>query len=215
MIDLMLIAPVRAYREALTMALSGRGDFSVVSHASSFAEAVSLITPHQPRVTLLDFTLVDFLGVLRSAQRMAPATLLVGFGIQSNRDHEELVVRAAEEGVAAFVEVDQPMDDIAEAVLLALSGQSSCSPRIAAWLLNAMRTRPEPPRSPLLPPDSLTPRERIVAELVARGLTNRQIAARLVVAESTVKTHVHSILTKLGLPRRGEISATLTARHIA
>ncbi|GAA1061409.1 LuxR C-terminal-related transcriptional regulator [Agromyces bracchium] len=213
MIEVVLVAPVRAYREAITAAFAVGEEFHIVSHGQTVVEAMSCVAPRHPHVTLVDFALSDFLGVLRAARGLAPSTLLVGYGIDVSRHQTDLVLRAAEAGLTAFVEAEQPIDDIAAAVRLALRGESSCSPRVATILLQAMRRHPEPPRSPLavIGAAELTPRERVVADLVARGLTNRQIASRLVVGESTVKTHVHSVLAKLGVAHRTEIPVGIDA----
>ncbi len=213
MIDIALIVPVRAYRDALATALDSHDDFRVVAQENAHADTLAAIVRHPPAVTVVDFAVADFLGVLTAVQRIAPACALVGFGIEPRRDHSELVVRAAELGLAGFIDADQPLEDIPRAVRLALRGESSCSPRIAALLLAAMQRHPEPPRHPAgaIATVALTPRELIVAELVARGLTNRQIAAHLIVGESTVKTHVHSILAKVGVTRRSEIAAGIGA----
>jgi two-component system nitrate/nitrite response regulator NarL len=207
MFEVVLVAPVRAYREAFSLAFGRDPDIRIVAHASSFSEAVSAIAPRHPAVTLIDFAIADFLSVLASAKRAAPSTLTIGFGIEPRRDNAERVVRAAEAGLAGFIDADQPIEDVVGAVRLALRGESSCSPRVAAILLHAMRAHPEPPHNPGPAAASavLTPRERVVADLASRGLTNRQIAARLVVGESTVKTHVHSVLAKLGVTHRSEI----------
>ena len=108
------------------------------------------------------------------------------------------------------MDADQPLSDVLGAIRLAVRGESSCSPRIAALLLQALQRRPCPPTltraTPALDCDTtLTPRERTVADMAARGMTNRQIAARLVLGESTVKSHVHSILRKLDVGRRDQI----------
>ncbi|MGI5400309.1 LuxR C-terminal-related transcriptional regulator [Streptomyces sp. CA-135486] len=218
MIDLMLILPVRAYRDALVAVLEAEAGLRLVGQASTAAEALARLTPRQPTVALLDFGIAEVLPLLCALRRAAPATHLVGIGIGHGRHHAEAVVRAAEAGVAGFVDADQPLPDVVAAIRLAVRGESSCSPRIAALLLQAMRRRPAPPVMSAGPPTSgptplppgtaaaqLTPRERVVAELAARGLTNRQISSHLVVGESTVKTHIHAILRKLQLRRREEI----------
>lgn len=212
MIDLALIAPVRAYCDALGAVLAHEPEFRVVAQASSFLEAVAAIEQKRPAVTLIDFAVADFLGVLVAVHRAAPGTILVGFGIEPSRDHSELVVRAAEVGMTGLIDRDQPVEELARAVRLALRGESSCSPRVAALLLHAMKRHPDPPQSPRPPGPSLTPREQVVAELVSRGLTNRQIASRLVVGESTVKTHVHAILSKCGVAHRSEIVLVADSR---
>lgn len=210
MVDVVLVAPVRAYRDALAGAFE-QTEFRIVAHAGTYVEAVSCITPRHPAIALVDFALVELPALLQSVRRDAPRTRVVGFGIEASRDHSEAVVRAAEAGLAGFIDADQPVEDVISAVRLALRGQSSCSPRIAALLLQSMQRRPQPPALPgsstLLVP--LTPRECVVADLVSRGLTNRQIATRLVVGESTVKTHVHSILHKLSVTHRSEIDPAL------
>jgi DNA-binding NarL/FixJ family response regulator len=211
-IDIALIAPVRAYRDALGTVLSHDPEFRIVAEATSFVDAVAAIAPRHPAVTLIDFAVAEFIGVLSAVHRAAPGTILVGFGIEPSRDHSELVVRAAEVGMTGLIDSDQPLEELARAVRLALRGESSCSPRIAALLLSAMKRHPDPPRVPRVGTGpALTPRESVVAELVCRGLTNRQIASHLVVGESTVKTHVHAILTKLGVTQRSEIMLGIAA----
>lgn len=212
MIQVVLIAPVRAYRDALAMAIRSERGFDLLAGASTGPEAVACMTPEQPTVALLDFSVDDVIPLMGSLRRTAPSTRLIGIGICNGQRHGEAVVRGAEAGLAGFVDADQPLDDILGAIRLAVRGESPCSPRIAALLLQALQRRPEPPRMPgrgtSRLPATLTPRELVVAELAQRGLTNRQIASRLVLGESTVKSHVHSILRKLGLDSRDQIAYT-------
>lgn len=210
-IEVALIAPVRAYRDALDLAMRAERGFRLVSFASSGPEAIACMSPVHPTVALLDFNIDDVVAVLGSLRRAAPSTHLIGIGVGRSTSHTAAVVEAAEAGVTGFVDADQPVSDIAAAIRLAVRGESPCSPRIAALLLQALRRRPAPPAVPFVgamsPAIVLTSRERVVAELVARGLSNRQIAAHLVLGESTVKSHVHSILGKLGLHSREEVLA--------
>lgn len=212
MIEIALIAPVRAYRDAVAGALRSAPEIGTVLHGPTFLEATASIAPRQPDVALVDFAVPDLLVTLLNVRRQAPTTRVLGLGIESNQAHCESVIRAAEAGIVGFIDADQPMEELITCVRLALRGQSPCSPRIAALLLQAMRRRPVPPPLPAsaaadVGASALTPRQKVVADLAARGLTNRQIASRLVLGESTVKTHVHSILGKLGLERREEIAA--------
>lgn len=209
MIEVVLIVPVRAYRDALSEVMTSKSELLVVGQAGSGAEALACVAPCQPAVAVLDFALPDVVPVLSAMRRTAPTTRFVGIGIGFGQAHAEAVVRAAEAGVSGLVDADESLSEVVEAVLLAVRGQSSCSPRIAALLLQALQRRPAPPAMPLgetRAAKSLTPRERVVAELAARGLTNRQIARNLVLGESTVKSHVHSILGKLGLECREQIA---------
>lgn len=212
MIDLVLIAPVRAYREALAMAIETDPTLQLLAGVSSGSEALACLVTRHPTVALLDFSLDSVVPVMASLRRTAPSTRLVGIGISTGQGQSEAVVRGAEAGLAGFVDADQPLGDVLAAVRLAAKGESPCSPRIAALLLQALQRRPEPPRMPYQlrgqGPTRLTPRELVVAELAQRGLTNRQIASRLVLGESTVKSHVHAILAKLELESRDQIALT-------
>ena len=210
MIDLVLIAPVRAYRDALAMAIETDPTLELLAGVSSGPEALACMVPRQPTVALLDFSVDSVVPLMASLRRTAPSTRLVGIGISTGHGQSEAVVRGAEAGLAGFVDADQPLGDVLAAVRLAARGESPCSPRIAALLLQALQRRPEPPRMPHQlrgqGPTRLTPRELVVAELAERGLTNRQIASRLVLGESTVKSHVHAILAKLEVERRDQIA---------
>lgn len=210
-IEVALIAPVRAYRDALAAAIGADSQFKLVCLASTGTEALARISPAPPSVALLDFGVGDLMPLLGAMHRVAPTTRLIAIGVCETAVHSAAVVAAAEAGLAGFVDADQPLSDIAMAVRLAVHGQSSCSPRIAALLLQALRRRPAPPPIPFAVPDprgaTLTSRERVVADLVSTGLSNREIAHHLTVGESTVKSHVHSILGKLGLNRRDQVLA--------
>lgn len=214
MIDVVLIAPVRAYRDAVATAMTVDPELRVVGQAGSGVEALACLAPPLPTVALLDFGIDDVVAVLASLRRTAPTTRLIAVGIGPSPAHAEAVVRAAEAGVTGFLDSDQPLSDVVDAVRLAVRGESSCSPRIAALILQALQRRPTPPAMPRGSRTSgpvgprLTPRESLVADLAARGLTNRQIASRLMVCESTVKTHMHSALAKLGLTSRADLAVT-------
>lgn len=192
------------------MAIDTDPNLELLAGVSGAPEALACMVPRQPTVALLDFSLDSVVPLMGSLRRTAPSTRLVGIGISTGQGQSEAVVRGAEAGLAGFVDADQPLSDVLAAIRLAARGQSPCSPRIAALLLQALQRRPEPPRMPHQLKGQglarLTPREVVVAELAQRGLTNRQIASRLVLGESTVKSHVHAILAKLALESRDQIS---------
>jgi two-component system nitrate/nitrite response regulator NarL len=208
-IDIVLIAPIRAYRDALAKVINSEPGCELIAHAASGNEAMARASPRKPAVALLDFSTEEVMPVLKALRHSTPTTRLLAIGIRPDCDQAETVVLAAESGIYGFVDADQPLTDIVGAIRLTAAGQSACNPRIATLLLQALQRHPAPPRLPQMPPVSghspLTPRERAVAELAGRGLTNRQIAVRLVLGQSTVKTHVHSILHKLGVDSRDKI----------
>jgi DNA-binding NarL/FixJ family response regulator len=208
-ISVVLVAPVRAYSDALAAVIEAESDIRVTDCIATASEALACLSRRQPAAALLDFSTDSLVTVMPSLRRTSPATRLIGIGISAQRQAED-VIRCAEEGLAGFVDADQPISDVTTAVRQAVRGESPCSPRIAALLLQALQRRPSPPSMPRrdLAPEfrSLTPRELVVAELAGLGLTNRQIASRLVLGESTVKSHLHSVLRKLGLDSRDQIA---------
>lgn len=213
MIEIVLVAPVRAYRDALAAAFDSLDGYTVVAHAATGPEALAPISPRHPAVALVDFGMPDVLTAFEAIQRTAPTTAVIAIGIGGSREHSEVVVRAAEAGVAGFVDAGQPLCEIVAAVLAASRGEAPCSPRVAAILLGVLsgvRTVPVPLHTVgSTAAAALTPREQIVAELAASGLTNRAIASRLILGESTVKSHVRAVLRKLGIERREQIALAL------
>jgi two-component system nitrate/nitrite response regulator NarL len=219
MIEVVVIAPVRAYREAMAAVVEQASDMSVLSHVPSTTEALAAVSRRQPTVVLLDFSVSGVPEAVASLRRTAPSARVIGMGVNETRAHAEAVVRCAVAGASGFVDADQPLIDVLAAVRVSCLGQSPCSPRVAALLLQTMQRRPDSPwagpaghggaMGGSQPPSSLTPRERTVAELASRGLTNRQIARQLVIGESTVKSHIHAVLTKLGLQSREDIVGRL------
>lgn len=210
-IEVALIAPVRAYLDALASALGAMPGIDVVGQATTIVEGMSWLAARKPSVTLFDFGFDDVVSAVTSLRLIAPTTRLVAIGIGSSPEQSEAVVRAAQTGVSGFVDSDRPIADIVDAVKLAARGLSPCSPRIVSLLLQVIQRRPElawkaphhpEQRQPLSP---LTPREQLVSELAARGMTNRQIASHLRVGETTVKTHMHAVLRKLDLTSRDQL----------
>jgi len=121
-------------------------------------------------------------------------------------DEERQALRCAEAGVAAFVTGEATGEQLLAAILDVGRGEFSCSPRISALLVERVRTLSQSAAAPT-PHAHLTPRERAIADLVAEGLSNKEIAARLGIELCTVKNHVHHILEKLQVARRTQAAA--------
>jgi NarL family two-component system response regulator LiaR len=175
----------------------------VVGEAANGRQAVELARRTQPDVVLLDLVMPELDGIAATPQIIAasPRTrvlILTSFG------EDDKVLPAIRAGAHGYLLKDIPPRDLAAAVRAAHAGQTPLHPDIARKLMAAVAGQARPPAPAAAPagPDELSEREREVLGLVARGLNNREIADRLVISEKTVKTHVSSILSKLGLADR-------------
>jgi len=196
-----VVSDVRLYREGLTRCLAAQGDLSVIGSGPA-ADAVERIARLSPDVMLLDRGSEHSLGLPSSAFAVSPALRIVAFAVAEVAAD---VLACAEAGICGYVPRDASVEDVVAAVLRAVSGELVCSPRIAAMLFERVAVLSVERSS--MPPalESLTPRELQIAALVARGLPNKAIARELRLEPTTIKNHVHNILQKLKLQRRGEI----------
>ena len=158
-----------------------------------------------PTVVVVDAASIrapEWLGLLA---RALPNARLVAVGVE---DDEDALLDLIEAGVAGYVTTDQPLADLVAAIEAAANGELQCSPRVSAALAQRITTLARTAAGPT-GPDALTPRQREIALLMADGLSNKQIARRLSIEHSTVKNHVHSILSKLGVTRRDQVARRL------
>ncbi|MER7000520.1 response regulator transcription factor [Streptomyces sp. NPDC000410] len=176
---------------------------SLVGSGGTAAEAVSAANRLRPGVVLLDLAVPDSIAAVRAIRSCAPETRLVALAVEDNQSVREVVIAAAQAGVAGFIDAGHSVQDVVAAISSVVRGEAPCPPRVAAWLLHHVQgvgAPAGPVRGEL--PDSLTVREREVLFLIAEGLSNRQIGERLVIGQATVKSHVRAVLRKLGVPRR-------------
>jgi DNA-binding NarL/FixJ family response regulator len=195
-----IASQVRLYREALAGSLAGAGSLKVAG-SGGCAQALRDLATLKPDVLLLDLGSTDSLTLPRAAFAVAPELLVVAFAVS---DVEADVLACAEAGICAYVPQDGTVEDIVATVLRAVSGELVCPPRIAALLFNRIGKL----AAGVATTDTvLTSREQEIADLLAHGLSNKHIARRLGLAHATVKNHVHNVLQKLNLERRGQIAA--------
>ena len=198
----------RVVRDGLCYLLGQEPGVEVVGEAGDGRRAVDVVAATRPDVLLLDLYMPDFDGhAVLEALRDAPHRPAVV--VLTSATDDEHLVRAMRAGATAYLLKTAPAEDVIAAVRDAAAGTASLSAELLTRLTRALR-RPSPP-DPLRP---LSPREREVLELIARGHSNRQIARDLVIGEQTVKTHVRSILAKLGLQDRVQ-AAIFALRHQA
>ena len=190
--------------------LGTQADFTVLGTACDGAEAVRISRALRPDVVLMDVRMPAMDGIEATRQ-------LAGNGLEGPRililttfDLDEYVYDALRAGASGFLLKDVTAERLFDAVRVIAAGEALLAPTVTRRLISEfahLRPRPEP--SPTAPLATLTPRETQVLKLVAEGLSNPEIAARLVVTEETVKTHVSRMLSKLGL--RDRTQAVVTA----
>ncbi len=194
-------------RSGFAMILDVQPDIEVVAEAGDGADAVEAVRRHGPDVALLDIRMprVDGIEACRaiSAEGDCRTVMLTTF------DSDEYVYEALHAGASGFLLKDVRRDDLVHAVRVVARGDSLLAPSVARRLVEQYTRPAARPRRPDPRLDGLTGRERQTLLLLARGLSNAEIAAELVVSDHTVKTHVGNVLAKLGL--RDRIQAVICA----
>jgi DNA-binding NarL/FixJ family response regulator len=206
-IDVFIVAGVRLYEDGLAQALSANPRLRVVGTAPDGRTGTLRVAnlPRCPDVGLIDVRPPAGFGTARELRAAAPGMRLLALAVN---DRSEDVVGWAASGVSGFVTLDTPLRGLVQAVeAVALTG-CAAPPSITSMLLRTMEAmaggNPADPD-----PQRLTRRESEVVALIDRGLSNKQIAAELNLSLATVKNHVHSILDKLNVARRGEAAAAV------
>lgn len=194
-------------RAGLRMLVDAEPDLEVVGEASDGNEIVELARRAKPDVVLMDIRMARLDGIsamrqIRDAGLAARVIMLTTFGDEDN------LYEALSAGASGFLLKVSPPERLLEGIRVVAAGESLLDPAITRNVIERFAARPARQTTP---PgfDSLTPREREVMELVARGLSNTEIATQLVLSETTVKTHVQRILMKLGL--RDRVQAVVLA----
>jgi two-component system nitrate/nitrite response regulator NarL len=201
-----VVADVRVYRELLADALAGEDGFEVDGSAPGDIAGMA-VGMAEPGIVLVDTASVSSPAGVRALAAAAPTAKIVAVGIP---DDEAAVLALAEAGVAGYVTIEQPFEELVAAVEAAANDELQCSPRVAAALAKRVAALARGSRGH--GEQRLTRREREIAALIADGLLNKQIARSLSIEQATVKNHVHNILAKLGASRRDEVAALLRSQ---
>jgi DNA-binding NarL/FixJ family response regulator len=195
-------------RHGLRVILESETDIEVVADAGDGYAAIECVREHRPTVALLDIRMPNMDG-LEAARRIVALELVTRVLMLTTFDVDEYIYEALRAGASGFLLKDAPPDQLVAAVHVLAKGDALIDPTVTRRLISrftlAART-PDPAPHEL---DTLTPRERDVLRLIARGLSNAEIAGELVVEENTVKTHVSRILMKLQL--RDRVQAVVLA----
>jgi DNA-binding NarL/FixJ family response regulator len=195
-------------RRGIRDLLEAEGDIRVVGEASTADQAVGRVHALDPDVAVLDVRLEEGNGIeaCRDIRSLHPRTACL---ILTSFADDEALFQAILAGAAGYLLKQIRTNDLVDAVRRVAAGQNLLDPKVTARVLERLRTGG--PQDELLA--RLTEQERKVLELVAEGLTNRQIGDRLHLAEKTVKNYVTSVLSKLGMTRRTE-AAVYAVRHL-
>jgi DNA-binding NarL/FixJ family response regulator len=212
-IRLLIVSDIRLYREGLAQLLGRERELSVVGTAADLDDGIGSIRELRPDVVLLDRAMPGSIAFLRTARGLAPAPAIVALGVP---EVDSEVLACAEAGVAGYVSREAGVPQLIATIQGVGRGELLCSPRIAAALLRRVTTLSSI-QLPAAGRSRLTAREIEVLSLLERGCGNKDIARQLGIEVATVKNHVHNILEKLRVRRRGEAAAhlRLAGSHIS
>ncbi|MGZ4312219.1 MAG: response regulator [Solirubrobacteraceae bacterium] len=190
-------------REGLMTLLDAAADLVPVAAAADGAEAVRLAARHRPDVVLMDLRMPELDGVeaTRRIREAQPDTEVV---VLTTHADEASILDALRAGARGYLTKDAGIAEISRAVHAAADHLALLDPVVHSRLVEAASAAARPAPAPASLPDELTPREAEVLALVAQGLSNREIAGRLVVSEATVKTHINHVFAKTGARDRAQ-----------
>ncbi|WP_407564023.1 response regulator [Streptomyces sp. 184] len=190
-------------RQGFTVLLDAEPGIEVVGQAVDGADAVAQVAEVRPDVVLMDIRMPGLGGIEATRRLTEPPDARVRVLILTTFDLDEYVYEALRAGAAGFLLKDASAAELAHAVRVVATGDALLAPAVTRRLITEFARLTRTPRAPLRDRvGGLTERETEVLSLIAQGLSNAEIAERLVVAEQTVKTHVGRILTKLALRDR-------------
>ena len=185
-------------RQGLVLLLDGLPDIEVVGAAADGEQALDLVAEHHPDALLLDLNMpvLDGIGAIRRLRAEHPDVAIV---VLTTYADDSSVLDALRAGARSYLTKDADHADIARALQAAADGLTVFDPRVHDTLLAATSAPAAPERAPAAPPpDGLTQRELEILRLIARGLTNPEIAAELYLSNHTIKTHISRIFAKTG-----------------
>lgn len=205
-VRVLLVADVRLVRDALARCFPPRGPLGLVAAVGHRDAALACARERRPPpdVVLMDMRIPDGAELAQALTEASPALKLVGFGLPETEDN---VLVYAGAGFAGYVPREASTEELVDVLQGVARGEVRYSRRVTATLLQRLASVVLPNGGPV----QLTPRESEIARLIDDGLSNREIAGRLAIEIATVKHHVHNLLEKLRVSRRGEAVARL--RH--
>jgi DNA-binding NarL/FixJ family response regulator len=210
-IRVLLVDDQPLLRTGFRMILSAEHDMLIVGEAGNGEAAIEIARKLQPDVVLMDIRMPGMDGIQATRALAGPGVedpikvlMLTTFGL------DEYVVESLRAGASGFLLKDAPPEDLVEAIRIVAAGEALLAPSVTRRLLDRVASKLPPAHEDSIPALSeLTERELEVLKLVARGLSNAEIAEKLVLSETTVKTHVSRVLAKLDI--RDRVQAVILA----
>jgi DNA-binding NarL/FixJ family response regulator len=206
-ISVLIVDDQRLVRTGFRVILDSEPDIDVVGEAADGVEAIQLVRETSPDVVLMDIRMPHLDGLQAARRVLAQSDCRIV--ILTTFDTDEYVYEALRAGVSGFILKDAPADQLLAAVRSAAEGNALIDPSVTRRLITRFTRSLRPTETAPARLSDLTAREVQVLRLIARGQSNAEIAAELVIEESTVKSHVGAILTKLGL--RDRVQAVVLA----
>jgi DNA-binding NarL/FixJ family response regulator len=211
-IRVLLADDQRLVRESLGTLLGLLGGIELVAAASDGEEAVALAAELHPQVALMDLRMprLDGIEATRRLRERCPEVRVIALTTYAD---DESVLGALRAGARGYLTKDASSEDIRAAILSVAAGDAALDPAVQHHVVAALanertaRDAPDPRDAAAALPDDLTPRESEVLALIAEGLTNNEIAERLVVSPTTVKSHINHLFAKTGLRDRAQAVA--------
>jgi two-component system, NarL family, nitrate/nitrite response regulator NarL len=201
----MIVEDHQVVAEGLAALINDQDDMKVVGHSGSVAESITRAAELKPDLVLIDFRLTDGTGADAASgiRQVRPETKLI---FLTREDSDAARFAALESGASAFIHKSRAAQDVVDAIRAVAQGGSLFTPRTIAQLLNSRREV----EAQL---ERLTPREKEVLRMMAEGTSSRDIATRLGISYTTVRTHIRSLGSKLGV--HSKLEAIVKARELA
>jgi DNA-binding NarL/FixJ family response regulator len=202
-LSVVILSDIRFLRESLLEIFRSSREVKVLGQAAEFGEALDRSLSMRPDILLIDTAFPEGLAAARRIKQLAPQVRIIALALAET---QEDVVAWAEAGISGYVPRSTGLSDVVVILQKAMRDEQACSGRVANGL---MRRIAEIARLiPTVSSDStpLTKRELEILQLINHGLSNKEIAHRLNIGLATTKTHVHNVLGKLGLGRRGQVA---------
>ena len=199
---LVIASEIRFLRESLGAVLGRVASLSVVGYGADLGQTLNVSRDLRPDMVLIDAAMRDGPPAVRPLREIRAGLQVVAFAVSESVD---TVVAWAEAGVTGYIPKTASMSDLHALVAEISAGRQTCSPLVAAGLLQRVAATAVDTPQQASGPHALTPRELEIVRLISTGLSNKEIARQLNIGLATAKSHVHNVLGKLNVQRRGQV----------